>query len=98
MALEDEDREAAEAGNGAPRVTLESMEAKIESVDYQLHYGLLTIAVVRMKNGFMITGSSAPASPENFNAEYGQKLAYQKCISQLWLLEGYLLREQLSQQ
>lgn len=82
----------------APRVTLESMEAKITSKDFILHEGLLTLCVLKMQNGFYVVGESAPASPENFNAELGEKFAYENAIRQLWKLEGYALRQQLSKE
>ena len=79
----------------APRVTLESMEAKIVKIDY-LYHKHLTICVLEMENGFFVVGESAPASAANFNADLGRKFAYENAIRQLWKLEGYALREVLS--
>lgn len=80
----------------APRVTLESMEAKIESETYTVIDGILTLCTVKMANGFYVTGESAPASPENFNADLGKKFARESAVRQLWKLEGYALREKLA--
>lgn len=57
---------------------------------------VLTICILVMRNGFTIIGKSAPASPENFDAEKGKRFAYEDAIKQLWPLEGYALRERLS--
>lgn len=57
--------------------------------------GLLTVCVLVLKNGFTVTGESACASPENFNAELGRKIARQKAVEKIWPLEGYLLRQRL---
>lgn len=57
---------------------------------------LLSVCILVMKNGFTVIGKSAPASPENFNAELGCKLAYEDAIRQLWPLMGFSLRDQLS--
>lgn len=57
---------------------------------------LLTICILVMQNGFTIIGKSAPASPENFDPEKGKTFAYEDAIRQLWPLEGYALRERLS--
>lgn len=57
---------------------------------------LLTICILVMHNGFVVIGKSAPASPENFDAEKGQRFAYEDAVKQLWPLEGYALRERLS--
>lgn len=81
----------------APRVTLQSMEDKIASTEFVVHKNVLTIAIVTMKSGFFVVGKSAPASPENFNAELGRKFAREDAIRQLWGFEGYALRERLSE-
>lgn len=59
---------------------------------------LLTFCVLVLKNGFTVTGESACASPENFDAEIGQKIARQNAVNKIWLLEGYLLKQKLSDQ
>jgi hypothetical protein len=56
----------------------------------------LSICLVVMKNGFTVIGKSAPASPENFNAELGRKLAYEDAVRQIWPLMGFSLRDKLS--
>lgn len=58
---------------------------------------LLTICILTLRNGFTVIGSSACASPENFDAAYGRKLARAKAAEQIWTLLGYMLREQLHQ-
>lgn len=58
---------------------------------------VLTICLVVTRNGFTLIGKSAPASPENFDAELGRKLAYEDAVRQLWPLMGYALRERLAQ-
>lgn len=49
-----------------------------------------------MQNGFTVIGKSAPASPENFNAELGRQFAYDDAVRQLWPLMGYALRDKLA--
>jgi hypothetical protein len=80
----------------APRVTEESIKAKIASVGYHPILPLGTLCVITMKNGWIATGFSAPASVENFDAEVGKRYAYDNAFKSLWQLEGYLLRETLS--
>jgi hypothetical protein len=48
-----------------------------------------------MKNGFTVTGESACASPENFDAELGRKIARRNAEAKIWPLLGYALREKL---
>lgn len=60
-------------------------------------HGLLTFCVLELTNGFTVTGESACASPENFDAELGRKIARQHAVNKIWPLEGYLLRQRLSE-
>ena len=57
--------------------------------------GLLTICVLVLQNGFTVTGESACASPENFDAEVGKKIARSNAINKVWPLLGYQLRDSL---
>jgi hypothetical protein len=56
---------------------------------------LLTFCVLVLENGFTVTGESACASPENFDAEIGLKIAYENARQKIWQLEGYLLKQAL---
>lgn len=56
---------------------------------------LLTFCVLVLRNGFTVTGESACASPENFNADIGRKVARQNAVQKMWPLMGYALREKL---
>ena len=57
---------------------------------------LLTFCVLTLKNGFTVTGESACASPENFDAELGRKIARKNAIDNVWPLMGYALKERLA--
>ena len=57
---------------------------------------LLTFCVLVLKNGFTVTGESACASPENFNAEIGRRIARQNAVEKIWLLMGYELKSRLA--
>lgn len=58
--------------------------------------GTLTFCVLVLRNGFTVTGESACASPENFNADIGRKIARQNAVAKIWPLMGYELRSKLS--
>jgi hypothetical protein len=58
--------------------------------------GLLTFCVLVLRNGFTVTGESACASPENFDAEMVRKIAKQNAIAKVWPLMGYALKQKLS--
>lgn len=57
---------------------------------------LLTFCVLVLKNGFTVTGESACASPENFDAEIGRKIARANAVNKIWPLMGYELKSRLS--
>lgn len=58
--------------------------------------GLLTFCVLVLRNGFTVTGESACASPENFDAELGRKIARQNAVAKMRPLMGYHLKCQLT--
>lgn len=58
---------------------------------------LLTFCVLVLRNGFTVTGESACASPENFDAEIGRKIARQNAVAKVWPLMGYELRSKLAE-
>jgi len=105
---EEIEKEIQSKGLTAPRVTPQMIEDAIAAeytftADKATHgcpqmpsLALLTICVLVLKNGFTVTGESACASPENFNAELGAKIARQHAKDKIWALEGYQLRSKLA--
>lgn len=59
-------------------------------------FGLLTFCVLVLRNGFTVTGESACASPENFDAELGRKIARENAVEKIWPLMVYELRSKLT--
>ncbi len=57
---------------------------------------LLTFCVLVLRNGFTATGESACASPENFDAEIGRKIARANAAQKIWPLMGYELRSRIA--
>ena len=60
--------------------------------------GLLTFCVLVLRNGFTVTGESACASPENFNADIGRRIARENAVNKVWPLLGFRLRDKLAGQ
>lgn len=63
---------------------------------YPATLNLLTFCVLVLRNGFTVTGESACASPENFDAEIGRKIARNNAVQKIWPLMGYELRSKLA--
>lgn len=84
-------------GLTAPRLTPEMLDAEILAEQYHVFPGTtLTVCALTLRNGFTVTGESAAASPENFDAEIGAKIARANAREKLWPLLGFRLRDQLS--
>ena len=84
-------------GLNAPRLTPAHIDAQILDAHYYV-VKPLTICIMTLQNGFQLLGKSASASPENFDAELGKKIAYEDARNQIWALEGYRLRAHLAGQ
>ena len=103
------EREIQAKGLTAPRVTPADIEANIAAEHYftagaaltaMQHptddsFNLLTFCLIKLRNGFTVTGESACASPENFDAELGRKIARQNAVAKMWSLMGYELKQRL---
>lgn len=90
------EKEIQEKGLNAPRLTPTMIEDKIQSAQYYVFPGTChTICCLTLENGATVAGESVCASPENFNKEIGEKIAFDNAKEKIWMLEGYLLKEKL---
>ena len=64
--------------------------------NHSVSLSLLTFCVIVLRNGFTVTGESACASPENFDAEIGREIAFENAKNKIWPLMGYALKEKLA--
>lgn len=86
-----------EKGLTAKRITPDMIDAEIVAEDYHVFPGSqLTVCCLTLRNGFTVTGESACASPENFNAEIGQTIAKSNARDKIWPLLGFRLRDELT--
>jgi hypothetical protein len=88
------EQEIKDKGLTAPRITPAHIDEQIVSAVFHLFPGTTTtVCLLTLRNGFTVTGESACASPENYDAEIGNKIAFDNARNKIWLLEGYLLRD-----
>lgn len=81
----------------APRLNPAHIDATIASEAYYVFPGTtLTVCALTLRNGFQVVGVSGTASPENFDAELGKKIAREDARNEIWALEGYLLKSRLN--
>ena len=112
MTDQDIEKEIRAKGKTAARVTTEAIEAEISAENYftaadgiayqgnapvYAAHLLLTFCVLVLRNGFTVTGESACASPENFDAEIGKKIARANAVAKIWPLLGFRLCDKLAE-
>lgn len=77
------------------RVSLESIEKEIDSIEFHNpsicpH---MTVAYVKLKNGFIVIGKSTPADPENYDSKLCNQFARDDALRQVWPLLAFRLRD-----
>ena len=92
------EQELQEKGLNAPRLNPQAISDTILAEQFYVFPGtVMTVCCLTLQNGFNVVGTSAPASPENFDAEIGKTIARNKAVEQIWQLEGYLLKTKLKE-
>lgn len=90
------EQEIQNKGLNAPRLTPSKIDEVIVDEAYYVFPGTtVTVCCLTLLNGFNTVGKSAAASPSNFDAEIGRKLAKENARNKIWALEGYLLKQDL---
>lgn len=80
----------------AIRVSAGEVAAAVKAAQYYVFPGsMLTVCAITLQNGFVVVGESACASPENFQKDIGERIAYENATKKIWPLLGYMLREKL---
>lgn len=91
------EKEIQDKGLNAPRLDPTMIDAAIVSEQYHVFPGTtLTVCALTLRNGFIVIGESAAASPSNFDEAIGRKISRENARNKIWALEGYLLRERLA--
>ena len=90
------EKEIQDKNLNAPRLTPTLIDEAIVSEQYHVFQNsTFTACLLTLKNGYTVLGESACASPENFDAALGRKIARENARNKIWQLEGYLLKEKL---
>jgi hypothetical protein len=90
------EQEIQDKGLNAPRLTSDAIDNTIVGSDYHVFPGT-TVVCLQLRNGFTVIGESACVDPANFNEDLSRKIAYNNARNKIWQLEGYLLRQFLSE-
>lgn len=78
------------------RITKEFLLSIIEDKRFHRLTETLTICTLTLRNGFTVTGESACVSPENYDKEIGERVAFENAFNKIWQLEGYVLKNKLA--
>jgi hypothetical protein len=79
------------------KLTLEMIHGLIQSTDY-LRFKTLTICVLTLKNGAMVTGESNVIDPANYDEKLGEDAALNNAVQKIWGLEGYAMKRDLARE
>lgn len=89
------EQEIREKNLNAPRLTPQLIDSKIAHKSFHKITDVLTVCVLTLQNGYVVAGKAACASPENYNKEISEKIAFNNARDEIWALEGYLLKQKL---
>ncbi len=87
-------------GKTAPRITPSQIDANIADTEIVKHVTksgqVLRWAILTTASGFAVVGKpSASVSPENDDAEIGEKCAIDNSRDEMWPMMGYALKQKL---
>ena len=83
----------------APRVTPQRIQDVIVSAKYHVFPNTtVTICLLVLKNDYSVIGESACVSMSNFDELIGQKIARKRAEDKIWALEGYFLKQAITNQ
>lgn len=76
------------------KLTIEAIHGLIESADY-LTFKTLTVCVLTLKSGALVTGESNVIDPANYDPQIGREMSYRDAVGKIWQLEGYAMKRDL---
>ncbi len=76
---------------GNRKLNPEMIEGLIDGVDY-FKLRTLTICVLTLSNGAMVTGESNVIDPANYDETIGRAVARSDAVGKIWRLEGYAMK------
>jgi len=79
--------------SGQYKVTPELVASKVKSIMFTKIGDRLTHCTVTLENGFLVTGESSCVDPAEYCQETGERIAKDRAMDKIWMLEAYLLRE-----
>lgn len=78
------------------KITPEMVENSISSVEFVERKNKLTVCIITLNNGFMVTGETGVIRPELYDAELGKKYSEENARNKIWFYLGVCLQESIS--
>lgn len=78
------------------RVTPQEVEEAIAEVKHVKIGKKITVCHLTLKDGHEVIGMSGVVNPENFDAEIGNRVAYDKALDSVWKHMGSILQDRLA--
>lgn len=78
------------------KLTQEHIERLVKSEQYhRFDDTTVTVCCLTLENGYGVVGESACVDPTMFNEEIGKIEARKSAIDKVWMLEGYMAKDNL---
>jgi hypothetical protein len=76
-------------------VTQQQIDDLIKNAEVRTYtaFDKCTVVLVQLKNGFILTESSACVDPMNYDEDMGYEICMERIKNKLWELEGYVLQK-----
>lgn len=75
------------------KMTPEYIESLVASTTF-LRHKTLTLCVLELTNGTMVTGESNVIDPANYDSLIGKDMSRKDAVSKIWSLEGYAIKRE----
>jgi hypothetical protein len=78
------------------KVSMQQVMDEIYDVSYhRLGDSTVTVCLIKLKNGFTVTGQSACVDPAEYNKEIGEQIAYKRAEDAIWSFLGFRLADNM---
>lgn len=78
-----------------PKITPEMVANSIMNIEFIEFKDRLTICVITLNNGFMVTGETGVIRSELFDSELGKKYSQENAMNKVWFYLGVCLQESI---
>lgn len=78
------------------KITPEMVENSIKDIEFIERANKLTICIITLKNGFIVTGEASAVRPELFDSSIGKEISEKNARNKIWFYLGVCLQESIN--